>query len=225
MICSFSIDLLTQCYFLLSLFAIFFQALKKVWIITARTFPVTIKGGVEVNGIDEKKLIIHDSKNSNFTECLQNKYPASVILSPEKTIRSCVGCLGCWLKTPGTCVLNDSFSNMGKIISQCTEMIFISRCTYGAFSPFVKNVIDRSISYMLPLFKKKGKHSYHYRRYTNVIRCTAYFYSENLTGEEKDTALRLCHSNAALWDCSTFDVFFLTSISEVLGGRNEDSFD
>ena len=167
--------------------------------------------------INPKYLIIHDSKDNSFNERLKEKYPESVILSPEKTIKPCVGCLGCWIKTPGVCVLNDSFTHMGKEISECTEMIFISKCVYGGFSPFVKNVIDRSISYMLPLFRKKGKRSYHHRRYANVIKCSALFYSKNITQEEKDTALELCKSNAALWDCSDYDVAFFNDISEIWG--------
>ncbi|WP_407654270.1 MULTISPECIES: hypothetical protein [Caproicibacterium] len=40
-------------------------------------------------------------------------------------------------------------------LSQCDELILISKCCYGGFSPFVKNVLDRSIPYIHPV-KKKG---------------------------------------------------------------------
>lgn len=168
--------------------------------------------------IISKYLIIHDSNDNCFDKIIKEKYPESVIISPKKNINPCVGCLGCWLKTPGVCVLNDSFVHMGKEISKCTELIFISKCVYGGFSPFVKNVIDRSISYMLPLFRKKGKRSYHHRRYSNSFIFTALFYSKDLTKEEKDTALELCKSNAALWDCNDYDVAFFDDINEVLLG-------
>lgn len=158
--------------------------------------------------IKQKCLIISDLNDSFFIEKIREKYPESIILSPQNPIKPCIGCLSCWLKTPGKCVIDDDYSHMGKEISECTDMIFISKCTYGGFSPFVKNVIDRSISYMLPLFRKKGKNSYHYRRYPNIIRCSAYFYGENITDEEKRTAIKLCNANAALWDCSDYEVKF-----------------
>ncbi len=162
-------------------------------------------------------MIIHDSIDNNFNEKIKEKYPESVVFSPEKAIKPCIGCLGCWLKTPGQCVLNDDFSHMGKEIAECTDLIFISECTYGGFSPFVKNVIDRSISYMLPLFRKKGKYSYHHRRYSNKIKYYAYFYSASLTQTEKNTALELCQANASLFDCMSYDVEFFDDIYKIVG--------
>lgn len=164
----------------------------------------------------KKILIIQDSNDVSFNERLKEKYPESVILSPGNPIKPCTGCLNCWLKTPGKCVLNDSYALMGKKISECTVMIFISKCLYGGFSPYVKNVIDRSISYMLPLFRKKGENSYHHRRYSNKFKLSVYFYAQNITSEEKNTALELCKANAALWDCSDYNVEFFDDINKIV---------
>ncbi len=171
----------------------------------------------ELPNRENRVLIIHDISDEVFNEKLREKYPSGVIVGPDDPIKPCVGCLGCWLREPGKCVLNDNYCHMGKAVSECTEMIFISRCCYGSFSPFVKNVFDRSISYMLPLFRKKGRHSYHHRRYKNKIKCRAYFYSQDLTEEEKSAALELCKANAALWDCEKYDVFFLKNEKEFEG--------
>ena len=70
------------------------------------------------------------------------------IISDTGTIRHCVGCFGCWIKTPGKCVLKDGYDNLGELLSKSEKLTIISRCFYGCYSPFVKNVLDSSISYI-----------------------------------------------------------------------------
>lgn len=71
----------------------------------------------------------------------------------SQILRHCIGCFGCWVKTPGECIIKDSYQNMGKQLSKCEELILISKCTYGGVSPFVKNVLDRAIPYISPNFR------------------------------------------------------------------------
>ena len=103
------------------------------------------------------KTIIHDLDPAAFEELfpetalltrLGTSEPPAVILSPMYPARPCIGCFGCWIKTPGSCVLPDSYQEMGKLLSRTSELILISRCCYGSYSPHVKNVLDRSIGYL-----------------------------------------------------------------------------
>lgn len=105
------------------------------------------------------KTIIHDFDSAVFEELfpetaqltrLGTSEPPAVILSPMYPARPCIGCFGCWIKTPGSCVLPDSYQEMGKLLSRTSELILISRCCYGGYSPYVKNVLDRSIGYLQP---------------------------------------------------------------------------
>ncbi len=162
----------------------------------------------------EKVLIISDVNDANFNQLIKEKYPGSVVLSPENPIKPCVGCLSCWLRTPGKCVLNDSYSRMGNYMSESCTIIYISRCFFGGFSPFVKNVIDRSIAYVQPFFSKKGKSSGHLKRYKNRFDYFAVFYGENISEEEKKTALSLCRGNALLWNCNKPEVRFCENYTD-----------
>ncbi len=87
------------------------------------------------------KLIITDIENFNVP--VEGEYK---IIKPKGDIRHCIGCFGCWVKTPGKCVIHDGYYETGVVMSKCTELIIISRCYYGSVSPFVKMVQDRAIS-------------------------------------------------------------------------------
>ena len=95
------------------------------------------------------ELLVHDLPE---TPAAWEKMPERTILSPQKPIHRCVGCFGCWVKTPGCCVIPDAYQDLGPVLGHCDHLILISRCVYGTFSPFVKNVIDRSLAYMHPYF-------------------------------------------------------------------------
>lgn len=159
-------------------------------------------------------LIISDVEDEDFYNVLKEKYPNSVIFSPSKPIKHCIGCLSCWFKTPGKCFLDDSFSHMGKYMSECDMIVYVSRCFFGGFSPFVKNVIDRSISYVQPGFKKRGSRTGHFRRYKNKFEYLAVFYGEDITDEEKSTATGICEGNALLWNCRKPQIRFCSDYKE-----------
>ena len=91
------------------------------------------------------KLIITDIEDFNILIKGEHK-----VIKPNGNIRHCIGCFGCWVKTPGKCVLHDGYEETGVSMGKCTELIFVSRCYYGSVSPFVKMVQDRAISYIHP---------------------------------------------------------------------------
>ena len=106
------------------------------------------------------KLIITDIED--FKIPVEGEYK---LIQPTEKPHHCIGCFGCWVKTPGKCVIHDGYENTGINMSKCTELILVSRCCYGSVSPFVKTVQDRAISYINPDFvMRKGK-MHHKRRY------------------------------------------------------------
>ena len=100
------------------------------------------------------------------------------MIKPQGNIHHCIGCFGCWVKTPGKCVIHDGYEGTGIEMSKCTELILISQCCYGSVSPFVKMVQDRAISYIHPDFELRKGEMHHKRRYQNVIETSAYFYAQ-----------------------------------------------
>lgn len=158
------------------------------------------------------KLIITDLENFSLPE--EGEYK---VIRPKGEIRNCIGCFGCWSKTPGKCVIHDGYEGTGCDLGKCTELIFISHCTYGSLSPFVKKVLDRAISYVQGDFVMRGGEMHHKRRYTNVIEVTAHFYGDNITDAEKETARNLMQANADNFDGTVKAVHFHTSKEELEG--------
>ena len=111
-------------------------------------------------------------------------------------IKPCTGCFGCWTRTPGACVRNDDISDLGAILSKCDELVIVSRCFYGSYSPFVKCILERCLPYVHPDFEIRNGKMRHRRRYNNTIEITAYFYGEDITEKDKETAVRLIQANA-----------------------------
>lgn len=150
------------------------------------------------------KTIIHDLDPVLFEDLFpetassarrESSGAPAVILSALYPIKPCIGCFGCWIKTPGSCVLPDSYQEMGKLLSRTDELILISRCFYGGFSPHVKNVLDRSIGYLQPFFCIVNGEMHHAMRHNNHMKLTAHFYGDDVTPQEKETAVRLVEAN------------------------------
>lgn len=159
-------------------------------------------------------LIIHDLDDSIFKE----KYhldnmddKKNYIISDNGCIKSCTGCFGCWVKTPGRCVIKDGYENMGGILAKAGNVYIISQCYYGGYSPFVKNVLDRSISYLLPFFRIKDNETHHKQRYKHTFRLCVYFYGDNITEHERDTAIKLVKANCVNFNVQDYKVLFAGS--------------
>jgi len=166
------------------------------------------------------KVIIHDLKESQVQALLPVSASSdnTIVVSDDGTIRNCIGCFGCWIKTPGVCVIRDNYGDIGAHLAKCDdEMIVISQCFYGGFSPFVKNVWDRAISYVHPDFVIRNKEMHHKRRYHNHFDLTVWFYGADISGQEKETALELVQANAVNFDCNVRKVGFIKDISEIEG--------
>lgn len=160
------------------------------------------------------KFIIHDVTETVLHNILPQIEKDDIIITDTGGIRPCIGCFGCWLKTPGTCILKDSYQQMGKSIARCSEMIIISRCVYGCYSPFVKNVLDRSISYIHPYFTIKNGEMHHQQRYKKNLAMKAVFYGSGITSQEKKTAVELVAANAVNFYGTVKSVTFLESLKE-----------
>ncbi len=134
-------------------------------------------------------LLIHDLDEKEWEQIAQD-YRGWEVIAPSKEIKPCVGCFGCWLKTPGECVIKDGYNRMGALIHQADELVVMSKYTYGGFSSFVKNVFDRSIGWVLPYFTIVDNEMHHRKRYPEDKKITVIFRGKGLTKEDQADAKR-----------------------------------
>ena len=139
--------------------------------------------------------------------------PEDMLITEGGTIHGCKGCFSCWLRTPGVCCLTDSYRSTGIRLSKCSELLIISRCLFGGYSPFIKNVLDRSISYVLPFFDTSKGDMRHKRRYKNALRISALFYGD-AEEDEKNTARDLVRANARNMLAEVGEISFVSNIGD-----------
>ena len=73
-----------------------------------------------------------------------------VYFPAQPLVQRCLGCFGCWVKTPGRCVLQDRASVLPELLKHCDEWIILSPIVYGGYSVCVKAAIERCLGYLLP---------------------------------------------------------------------------
>lgn len=162
-----------------------------------------------------RRLLVHDLEQKDFQKQFPSLDENTIVLSKDNAIVHCIGCFGCWIKTPGTCVLKDGFQEQGKRLCHVDEFIVISKCTYGGFSPFVKNVIDRSVPSLLPFFTIRKREVHHTPRTKNQVLMKIHFYNEDITDAEKQTAIKLVKANAINLCAAGSEVHFYANSSEI----------
>lgn len=136
---------------------------------------------------ERKRLMIQDVERADPIQTMED-HGNWTVFSDNGSIHPCVGCFGCWVKTPGRCVIRDAYGDMGTYLAQNSGIVLVSRCCFGGPSPFVKNVLDRSIPYLHPYFKIQNGEMHHRQRYQKTLDLDAIFYGKCFTPEEKETA-------------------------------------
>ena len=152
-----------------------------------------------------KRLIIYDVPTEHIEKFTNDE---DILVNANEISRYCIGCFGCWLKTPGKCIIKDGFENMGQRLSEVNEFILISKATFGSYSSPVKNVLDQSISYVLPFFEIRNGEMHHGERYHNDLTISALFYGD-MSEEEKQTAENLVKANAVNLNAALGRVHFV----------------
>lgn len=97
----------------------------------------------------------------------------------------CMGCFGCWVKTPGECVIKDAMAELNNTSMNSDVVVYLSPVIFGQFSANIKNAIDRWLPNMLPLFVRRPDGStIHPPRYRTYPRQFIIGYGDSVSGEE-----------------------------------------
>jgi hypothetical protein len=92
-------------------------------------------------------------------------------LSPgELAIAGCLGCFGCWVRTPGECVLDDDGRRVARAVIQSDVTAFVTPVTFGGYSSSLKAAVDRLIPLGSPFFQRVAGETHHRRRYARYPR-------------------------------------------------------
>lgn len=85
-------------------------------------------------------------------------------------ISHCLGCFGCWVQTPGVCVINDAGLDIARAVIQSDLTVFLTPLTFGGYSAELKKALDRTICLVSPFFTKINGEVHHKARYRKYPR-------------------------------------------------------
>lgn len=97
----------------------------------------------------------------------------------------CVGCFGCWVKTPGECVIGDGMRDINRAAMTSDVAVYLCPVVFGQFSANIKSALDRWIPNILPFFMVRPDGStIHPARYKTNPRLVMIGYGEDLSNED-----------------------------------------
>ena len=88
---------------------------------------------------------------------------AAVDLSALR-IANCVGCFGCWTKTPGRCVIRDDAARVYPLIARSEQVLYVSRVKYGSYAPVMKTMLERAIPVQQAFLRIHNGETHHVHR-------------------------------------------------------------
>ncbi|HVO37336.1 MAG TPA: flavodoxin family protein [Candidatus Acidoferrum sp.] len=97
-----------------------------------------------------------------------------VMVLRNENIGPCLGCFGCWLRTPGKCVVKDAGYDLPKKVIQSDVLFLLTPVNFGMYSSELKKAMDRyACPLLLPFFAKIDGEIHHAKRYDKYPRIIA----------------------------------------------------
>jgi len=119
----------------------------------------------------------------------------------EIKIASCRGCFGCWVKTPGICVIDDAGHDVARMVIQSDLVVLLTPVTFGGYSSELKKALDRIICLISPFFVKIGEEVHHKPRYERYPRLVGVGVLPHPDGESERVFKTLVGRNAINLHC------------------------
>lgn len=157
------------------------------------------------------KTIIHDLGDVYDTLF---KSKCENVISADGKYAPCQGCFGCWTKHPAQCYMKDALQMACRIIGKTDELVIITDNYYGAYSPSVKNVLDRSIGASTPFSTYRGKQMHHTLRYGKKEKLVVYTYG-HITADEEKTFRYMVERNAINYGFREFEFHYLENVNQL----------
>ena len=92
------------------------------------------------------------------------------IILRDLEIRHCTGCFGCWVKTPGECVIPDDSCRVSRAMINADFVLWSAPLVMGYPAALLKQMMDRSIPLIHPYFTLDRGEAHHRARYERYPR-------------------------------------------------------
>lgn len=125
----------------------------------------------------------------------------------ELKISTCVGCFGCWTKTPGKCVIRDDAVRVYPRIAASDHILYISRIRYGGYDTIMKTLLERSIPVQQAFIRLLQGETHHVQRKVVAKKAVVIGYGDILPEEQKIFS-RLVERNAKNMNFENYRIIF-----------------
>lgn len=126
---------------------------------------------------------------------LKEKTDVHVVDLSSLKITNCVGCFGCWVKTPGKCVIRDDATKVYPLIAKSDSVIYVSHIRYGGYDTIMKTMLERAIPIQKAFIRLHHGETHHVQR--EVVEKDAVIIAYGVRSkEEQELFTRLVKRNA-----------------------------
>ena len=88
----------------------------------------------------------------------------------DMPLRYCIGCWGCWVKTPGECVSRDASLEMDKAVINSDFVLWAAPLKMGFPSELLKRALDKHLPLIHPYMVVDHGEAHHRKRYAHYPR-------------------------------------------------------
>ena len=122
-------------------------------------------------------------------------------------IANCVGCFGCWTKTPGKCVIRDDAVKVYPAIAKSDTLLYISRIKYGGYDTVMKKMLERAIPVQQAFIRLVDGETHHVQRDVKPKNATIIAYGD-ISDEEKGLFEKLVARNALNMNFEKYNIIY-----------------
>jgi multimeric flavodoxin WrbA len=141
-----------------------------------------------LNGSEDEESIVNMVSDYLIDFLRINGNEVNVITLRNENIAGCLGCFGCWLKTPGECVINDAGRALPRKVIQSDMVFLLTPVAFGMYSSGLKRALDRFLCpILLPFFKNINGEIHHAKRYDKYPALIAFGVLPNPDEESENT--------------------------------------
>lgn len=147
--------------------------------------------------LSDRPLIVPKTENSDIE---------FIDLSQLK-ISNCIGCFGCWTKTPGKCVIRDDAVQVYPRIAQSEQVMYISKVKYGSYDTIMKTMLERAIPVQQAFIRLLHGETHHVQRKVVPKQAVVIGYGD-ISAMEREVFSRLIARNANNMNFESYRVLF-----------------
>lgn len=102
----------------------------------------------------------------------------------DLTLRYCIGCWDCWVKTPGICAHHDDSPEVGQAVMNADFVLWASQIKMGFPTEFLKRAMDKHLPLIHPYMVEDQGEIHHLGRYKRYPRLGLILEPETSTSEQ-----------------------------------------